>query len=117
MRRAVVTAALLLAFAACSDSTGPGISIAGSWVGTGGGGSWTVGFVDSAGVVAGGGKINGSINVDFTGTHSGNHLNLTILALGYSNASYTATVTDATHIHGTLSGSGFSGNSLSLIKQ
>ena len=113
----VVTAALLVVvLAACSDSTAPGVSIAGSWSGTGGGGSWSVGFTENGGQVTGGGKINNAVNVNFTGTHSGNHLSLTILATGYANASLSATVTDATHINGTLTGSGWSGNSLTLVK-
>lgn len=116
MKRFLAACALTAAIVACKSSTGPTISISGSWAGTADGHNWAVTFADSAGVVVGGGLLDGSLTLNMSGSHSGSSLNLSVTAPGFSAATYAATVNSATQISGTLSGSGFNGTTLTLIK-
>ena len=115
-------AVVLLVYSACSgDSSGPKTTVAGNWTGTGttSAGSFTVNLIlaENSGSVTGTGTISGSTSIALTvtGTYSAPSVGLTFSSPGFENLNFSGTVSGKT-MTGTLNGSGFTGNAVTLTK-
>jgi len=127
-RRAILlplVAALALSAAACGkDSTAPDPppSVSGSWSGSSQGVTLNLTLQEGTdGAVSGSGNMAGGTDnialVVRQGTHVHPNLTLILGATGYEDMNFTATVTTATQMAGTLNGSGFSDFDLNLVKR
>jgi hypothetical protein len=124
LRRAVVLLAVaLLPLAACGDDTGPGADdISGSWTGTisSTAGSAQLAFaatqtgeqVTGTGTLSGGGE---SLALTLSGTVVESDVSLTFQSPGFEPVSFEG-VLDEDTMTGTLSGSGFTGEELTLTR-
>lgn len=125
--RAVVCGLTMTGLAsACGGdkATAPAASVTGTWKGTLVSGtdqavvSLTLAQaeqqVSGSGTVAVGGQ---TIPVTSTGSFVNPSVTLTVSSDGFEPFTYTATLSDATHMSGSLNGSGFTGETLSLAKQ
>lgn len=126
--RAILTLLLLFALAACSDDgpTGPlPNEIAGSWSGTsqtttGNTFSVNLTLAEASDQITGNGVLSvpgsGGIAVAATGTFSDPNFTITLSSQGYQDMAFVGAV-DGDAISGTLTGSGFSGQAVSLTRQ
>jgi hypothetical protein len=116
-----VIAALLIYSACGGDSSGPKTTVAGSWSGTGttSTSSFTLSLIlaENSGAVTGTGTLSGgsSIALTVTGTYSAPSVGLTFSSPGFENLNFSGTVSGKT-MTGTLNGSGFAGNAITLTK-
>ena len=117
--------ALALSTAACGrDSTAPDAppSVSGSWSGSSAGITLNLTLQEGTdGAVSGSGNMDTGLDnlalVVRQGTHVDPNLTLILGATGYQDMNFTATVTSATQMAGTLNGSGFSDFDLNLVKR
>lgn len=125
MRRLAAIFMLMLAPAvllSCSDDpTGPSeVSIEGSWSGsTSGGGNFNLTLAQDGSDITGSGSASGeggSASLDVTGTRSGTSISLVMTSSGFADLNYSGTIESSTTINGTLNGSGFQDEPLTLTK-
>lgn len=125
MRRILVPLVTLafLAIPACGDSgpTGPASwDVSGQWSGTLSGVSMSMSLNENAdGNIAGNGNFSGSSDsfaFDVSGSHVDENVNLTISATGFEDFNYSATLEDEDQMEGELNGSGFTGETLTLVR-
>lgn len=124
MRRLAAVFMFVLAPAAlfsCSDSpTGPAeVNIEGTWTGSVDVGTFTLTIAQDGSDLSGSGNVSnegGSIALNFTGTRSGTSISLNITSSGFQDLDYSGTIQSSTRITGTLHGSGFQGESLTLTR-
>ena len=120
-----VIAAVALSTAACGkDSTAPDPPplVSGSWSGSSAGITLNLTLQEGTdGAVSGSGNMDSGYDnlalVVRQGTHVDPNLTLILGATGYEDMNFTATVTSATQMAGTLNGSGFSDFDLNLAKR
>jgi len=120
-----LTAAVVLALAACGKGSEPTPSATGQWSGSFVADSMTITvnlvLKESARNVTGTGTmgIPGVLMLaqTVTGTHTHPHLALTLSATGYQPANITGEFVNAGRVDGTIFGSGFSGEALTLTRQ
>lgn len=116
---AALALASSVAAAGCGDSTGPKISTNGRWSGVIEGATVTLTLTQSARSVSGNGSLataDESIALTVDGTFTSPDVVMTFTSPDFEPVNYTATVT-ARQMQGTLIGSGFTGESLTLNKQ
>lgn len=125
MRRisALLLAIVFVALPACGDSgpTGPASwDVSGQWSGTIEGVSMNMSLnEDAQGNIAGNGTFSGSQDsfaFDVSGTHVEESVSLTISATGVQDLNYSATLENENRLVGELNGSGFSGETLTMIR-
>lgn len=124
MRLGILLPVLLLAaLVACDDPTGGStpISIIGSWTGSTAGVNVTMTLSGAGSTVSGSGSVSGpggNLAMQVSGTRAFNDLTLTItFEEDFEPATFTGTVQSSTTISGTLDGSGFDNDALTLTKQ
>jgi hypothetical protein len=123
MRRLMVAALFTLLVACGSDSTGPELTVAGAWSGTGSGITLQLTLsVDADGAVSGSGNISGaSLTTALAvtqGTYVDPNVSLVLHAEGYEDINLTGTLqAEGNQIVGTLNGSGFTGFVVVLNRQ
>lgn len=107
---------------ACGDDspTGPAeVSIEGTWTGSIEGGTFTLTLAQQGSDITGSGNISatgGSASLNITGTRSGANISLVMTSSGFEDLNYSGTIQNATTINGTLNGSGFQNEPLTLTK-
>jgi len=112
--------ALILALAACGgDATGPKTpSVSGGWTGTVmEAGSLNLTLVETSGTLTGSGSLSAgtfAAALTVTGAHAHPNVSLTMKSAGYEDMNFAGTMTDDRTIAGTLNGSGFSGQAVTL---
>jgi hypothetical protein len=125
MRLAGLAVAVCLVLSACGgDSNGPSdIDAEGTWAGTfaisGGNVALNMVLTEGSGSVSGNGNLAApglAIAETITGTYSAPTLSVTMHADGYEDINLTATVGE-TSMTGTLNGSGFVGQAVTLNRQ
>jgi len=127
--RVLVVACVLATLAACGDSgttPPPPPTVTGTWTGfftTAGGAPVDVSLLltESSGQITGSGTFAvgsaGALAFNITGVHSFPSMSITMTSSGLNDANYAGTVDPAgTTINGTLNGSGFVNQSLTLTK-
>ena len=105
----------LVALASCSESTAPEPQITGSWSGVLGGGTVTLTIQQAATGLVGSGAW-ASDAVVLTGTYTKPTVSLNITSDGFEPLNYTGTL-NQDRIVGTVNGSGYTNQSLTLERQ
>jgi len=123
MRRSVASLlalSVLAALLACGGSPAAPkpVSLTGTWIGTSATGTWNLTLSEAADhSISGSGTVQSggtSIAVTVTGTHADPAVSLTLASSGFADTNYSAHLTSATEMSGTLNGSGFSNEVLVL---
>jgi hypothetical protein len=121
MRKTLMLLALVLGVAACKDSTGAKTyEVDGLWEGPISGVTMTLTLSESSHNVSGTGSLHGpggSLPLSVSGTNAYPSITLTLSSPGYEPMTYQATMSGRSAMSGTLHGSGFTGESMTLTKQ
>jgi hypothetical protein len=119
-----LTLALALLIAACGTEEEPEAPakpvLKGNWGGSVDGVTFTLTLSQSGENVSGNGQIQGdggggAISVDGTNVHP--NVALTLKSSGYYDINYSSRFQDSKTVYGTVNGSGFTGESLTLTKR
>ena len=119
MRRSFLSLLLAAAIAGCGGSTSPKSNVNGSWSGSSGGISMSLTLSQSGTSVTGSGQISGggnTIPLTASGTYVEPDLSLTLSSAGFQPTVYAGSLSHGT-ITGTLNGSGFTNQSMTLTRQ
>ncbi len=123
--RAAVILALAVVFAGCRDNDlsteARTPSASGTWTGVMTIGTMTLTLAeDAGGSITGAGNIQGSgegVSLTVTGTHVHPSITLTLRSSGFQDANYTGKFVTENTISGSLTGSGFNNETLTLTRQ
>ncbi|HWP36031.1 MAG TPA: hypothetical protein VNL18_00615 [Gemmatimonadales bacterium] len=122
-----LTATLLLpltfALAGCGDSSSEPRtpSASGTWTGAVGSATFTLTLAEQrGGTITGAGSARatgGAVSLTVTGTHVHPSISLTLRSTGFEDLNYTGQFINDNTISGSLNGSGFTGETLTLVRQ
>lgn len=118
MKRWIMVAMVLMA-AGCKSSTGPKITVAGTWAGVTNAQLLTLTLVENSGEVSGSGTLtntpSGTIAITVSGPFVGSTVSLALTSGLHPAINLTGTVAGNT-MTGSLQGSGFTGNAIVLTR-
>ena len=120
MRRTVFALLAVLALAACKDSTAPTPNITGTWTGSASNFGFTFILIEQNQTLSGTGFLSSggnSLDVTVAGSHRYPAVAFSIIAPGFESAGFSGKVVSASRMEGILAGSGFTGDSLILLRQ
>jgi hypothetical protein len=111
--------AMTLVVAACGSSTGPKVTVAGTWAGVTGAQVLTVTLAENSGTVSGSGTLTntpaGTIALTVSGSFVGSTVSLAMTSGLHPAFNVTGTVAGNT-MTGALQGSGFTGDAITLTR-
>lgn len=115
----LLTVAMAFALAACSSSTAPKVTVAGTWSGSTGGQALTLTLAENAGSVSGSGTLTntpaGTIAITVSGSFVGSTVSLALTSGLHPAINLSGTVAGNT-MTGALQGSGFTGEAITLTR-
>jgi hypothetical protein len=118
MKRLLIVA-MLAVVTACSSSTAPKVTVAGTWTGVASTQALTMTLVENSGSVTGSGTLTntpaGTIALVISGTFTGSTVSLTLASGLHPAINLSGTIVGNT-MSGSLQGSGFSGDAITLTR-
>lgn len=117
--RAAVLAGLFVVAVSCGGDTAPKWSSQGAWTGSVQGATLAVTLRDVDGEITGNGSLSGlgsAIALEANGTRADASVSMTLSANGYEPFNFSGTLTTHASIEGTLQGSGYAGEAITLVK-